>query len=134
MAETIWADAEIVSSAFIGAEMFSVELRRTAFYDCKLDSVNFRNGKLQDVTFVDCLLKDVDFGDATLVNATFAGTVLDGVRLNKAHMKKVDLRGASAIGISEGVESLKGATVNSLQLLDLAPLLAHAMGIIVKER
>jgi len=44
----------------------------------------------------------------------------------------VDLRGAE-LGISGGYESLRGATIDSVQLVTLAPLLARHLGIIVAE-
>jgi hypothetical protein len=44
----------------------------------------------------------------------------------------VDLRGAE-LGISGGYESLRGATIDSVQLVALAPLLARHLGITVTD-
>ena len=44
----------------------------------------------------------------------------------------MDLRGA-ALGITAGYDALRGATIDSLQLMALAPLLAHHLGITVKD-
>ncbi|MEU9891154.1 pentapeptide repeat-containing protein [Sphaerisporangium sp. NPDC051017] len=134
LAETSWLDAEVVSGALAGVAAFSAELRRVRFFDCKFDSVNWRTATLQEVQFVGCLLRGVDFGGARLTDVTFPGSTLEGVRLSKAQLKKVDLRGAAALGIAEGIEALKGATIDHGQLLDLAPLFAQALGVIVKDR
>jgi hypothetical protein len=44
-------------------------------------------------------------------------------------MKDVDLRGAVSLEIARGVERLSGAVISTGQLLDLAPVLAGALGI-----
>jgi hypothetical protein len=50
----------------------------------------------------------------------------------------VDLRGArlgseSAAGIKAGFDSMRGVRIDSLQLVTLAPLLAHHLGITVAD-
>ena len=44
----------------------------------------------------------------------------------------MDLRGA-ALGITAGYESLRGATIDSVQLVALAPLLARHLGLAVTD-
>jgi uncharacterized protein YjbI with pentapeptide repeats len=134
LAETSWLDSEIIASALAGVEIFGAELLRVTFHNCKFDSFNARAARLRNVSFVDCLLRDADFGGATLTDVTFPGSALDNVRFAGARMSGVDLRGATALGITEGFDAMKGATITSAQLLDLAPLFAGALGIAVKER
>ncbi|MFP8902694.1 pentapeptide repeat-containing protein [Streptomyces atacamensis] len=133
LAETDWTDAEAVSGALAGVEAFEARMRRVTFFNCKFDSVNLRAARLRDVCFVDCLLRDVDFGEAALEGVAFPGSVLDGVRLEKARLARVDLRGAAGLGITAGHDSLRGAIVGAAQLLDLAPALARALGIEVRD-
>lgn len=134
LAETQWMDAETVSGAFAGVEAFSAVMRRVTFFNCKFDSVNIRAATLRDVRFVDCLLRDVDFGGAALTDVAFPGSVLEGVRLERARLERVDLRGAAGLGIAAGHDALGGAIVSGAQLLDLAPALAHVLGIEVGDR
>ena len=134
LAESDWFDAEVVGSVLAGLEAFSVQLRATTFFNCKFDSVNLRTSKLQDVAFVDCVMRDVDFAGATLNSVTFPGSALDGVRFGKAQMKKVDLRGAESLNITDGFDALRGAVISTAQLVDLAPMLADVLGITVKDR
>jgi len=112
--------------------VFSASLRRVTFRDCKLDSVNFRSGKLIDVQFENCLLRDPEFGGATLQRVSFAGCTLTRADFSRVTCTKVDLRGA-ALGITAGYDSLRGATIDSVQLVALAPLLAHHLGITVTD-
>jgi hypothetical protein len=65
---------------------------------------------------------------------TFPGSRLEGARFGRATLKKADFRGAVAIDLADGHESLSGAVVDTGQLLELAPALAHALGITVKDR
>jgi hypothetical protein len=44
----------------------------------------------------------------------------------------VDLRGAR-LGLSAGFDALRGAIIDSGQLVDLAPELAQSLGIIVSD-
>jgi uncharacterized protein YjbI with pentapeptide repeats len=133
LAESTWLDANLVSCALAGVEFYGGELRRVTFTGCKFDSVNLRGSLLRDVAFVDCLLRDVDLGDATLTAVTFRGCELDNPRFTRATMRDVDLRGAAFAGKVEGIEGISGATVSTRQALELAPVLAAAMGIIVVE-
>jgi uncharacterized protein YjbI with pentapeptide repeats len=94
--------------------------------------VNFRESVLTDVTFEDCVLADVDFGGATLLRVSFAGCALTGADFTKATCTEVDLRGAQ-LGITAGYESLHGVTIDSVQLVTLAPYLARHLGITVTD-
>lgn len=128
-----WLDVEVATSVLAGLEMHGAQLRRVTFYNCKFDSVNARTTNLRDVRFVDCLLRDVDFSGATLTNIAFPGSSMHGVRFKRAHMAKLDLRGATRMGIADGHDALNGAVISTPQLLDLAPMLAHVLGIAVQD-
>lgn len=132
-AETSWLDVEFVSAAIAGTDLYGAQLRRVVFHGCKLDQVNARGAALRDVAFVDCLLRDVDLAGARLNGVTFAGSSLERVRLDNASTTRVDLRYASGVGTLSGVEALRGATIGPDQLPELAPALAHAAGIVVRE-
>lgn len=132
-AESTWLDSTVTAGVWAGVEAHGAEFRRIVFHQCKLDSVNFRATDLRSVTFVDCLLRDVDFGQSTLTDVTFPGTTLDRARFDRAVMSRVDLRDAAGLEIASGVEALKGATISTTQLFELAPALARQAGITVKD-
>jgi hypothetical protein len=76
----------------------------------------------------------VDFGEATLTRVTFPGSRWQEVHLNKATLTEVDLRGATELDLATGFDALRGATISESQLIALAPAIASALGITVKER
>ena len=97
------------------------------------------------MTFDDCVLRDVDFGGAKLKRVKFPGSTVSGLDFSKANCADVDLRGArlgerdadagggSGAGIKAGFESLGGVRIDTVQLMTLAPFLAHHLGIIVAD-
>ncbi|WP_062981980.1 pentapeptide repeat-containing protein [Nocardia anaemiae] len=133
LSDTSWQDVELIAGARSGVDAGGANLRRVRFEGCKFDSVNFRKSKLREVQFVDCVLRHADFGDAELTKLTFPGTTVEGLLLNRARLKQVDLRGAAHLNVAEGLEALRGATITPLQLLDLAPEFAKAIGITVRD-
>jgi uncharacterized protein YjbI with pentapeptide repeats len=140
LAESSLTDVWFSGCVFAGSQAFALTTRRVTFRDCKLDSVNFRDCKLTDVLFDDCMLRDVDFGSAKLTRVRFPGCTLSGADFTKASCTDVDLRrarlGAGApgdAGIRAGYDSLRGVRIDTVQLMTLAPLLAHHLGIIVED-
>jgi len=138
MAESSLTDVWFSGCVFAGVQAFSCQQRRVAFRGCKLDSVNFRDCKLTDVVFEDCVLREVDFGSAKLLRVRFPGCQFANVDFAKATCSSVDLRGARlgselVPGIKSGYDSLSGTRIDSVQLMTIAPLLAHHLGIAVAD-
>ncbi|MEE4543300.1 pentapeptide repeat-containing protein [Streptomyces sp. V4-01] len=133
LADTDWLDSALIGCSLAGVEAFGAILRRVVFRRCKLDSVNLRTAALHEVVFEDCVLRDVDFGEAALDRVAFPGSRLERARFGRAALKKTDLRGAVAIDLADGYDSLRGAVVSPTQLLDLAPHLAATLGILVQD-
>ncbi|MFC7532062.1 pentapeptide repeat-containing protein [Actinoplanes sp. GCM10030250] len=134
-----WAECDLLNVSILdgvlaGVQAYGSKWRRVTVQGCKIDSLNLRGAKLQDVEFRDCDLSEVDFGDATLAGVSFPGSMLRRVRFGKATVKKVDLRGARELDVAEGWDSLRGAIINSGQLAEAAPALAQTLGIVVKDR
>ncbi|WP_432927276.1 pentapeptide repeat-containing protein [Microbispora sp. CA-135349] len=131
LTESTWTDAEIIMSSPAGTALPGAAMNHVAFHRCKLDSVNLRAAELREVSFVECTLRDVDFMGATLTGVSFPGSTLERVRFDKARMSRVDLRGAVSLGISDGYDALHGATISGVQLMELAPMFAHILGVTV---
>jgi uncharacterized protein YjbI with pentapeptide repeats len=138
LAESSLTDAWFSGCVLAGVQAFSCIGRRVLLRGCKLDSVNFRDAKLTDVTFEDCVLRDVDFGSARLLRVRFAGSTLVNTDFSHATCRDVDLRGArlgtsDAPGIKAGYGSLAGVQIDMPQLMTIAPLLAHHLGLAVTD-
>ncbi|WP_269853216.1 pentapeptide repeat-containing protein [Streptomyces sp. RPT161] len=128
-AQTNWLDSTADSCVLAGAEAHGAQLRRVTFRQCKFDSVNLRAATLREVRFEDCVLRDVDLGGARLTDVSFPGTALERLRLARATLKRVDLTGAGRLDLADGYDALRGALINSAQLVEMAPALAGALGI-----
>jgi uncharacterized protein YjbI with pentapeptide repeats len=139
LAESSLVDTWWSGCVLAGVQAFSVQFRRVSFRGCKLDSVNFRDARMTDVTFEDCVLRDADFGGAKLTRVRFPGCTLSDADFTKVTCTDVDLRGATLgggsgrPGIRAGYDSLRGTRIDTLQLVTLAPLLAHHLGITVED-
>jgi uncharacterized protein YjbI with pentapeptide repeats len=134
LGETQWLDAAFLDSFLAAVAAYGATLRRVTFQECKVDTLNLRSAMVQDVVFDRCDLGDVDFGEATLTNVTFPGSRLRRARFVKATLKQVDFRGAAELDVAGDCAPLRGAVIDSGQLAELAPALAHTLGIVVKDR
>ena len=132
LTETSWTDAILAGCVAAGVTADAAQLRRVTFRNCKLDGVNLRSATLAEVSFVDCLLRDVDFGSATLRRCAFPGSQLRDADFSHVTLEQVDLRGAE-LGLIITPGALRGATISSGQLAELAPVLAEQAGIEVAD-
>jgi uncharacterized protein YjbI with pentapeptide repeats len=76
---------------------------------------------------------DADLSGATVIDTRFAGSELRSVELAEVRLTRVDLRGSQLEEPRGGVTNLRGAIVDPVQLVGLAPMLAHGLGIVVAE-
>lgn len=132
LSESVWRDSELAGGRVGAMTAHTARFTRVRVSGGKYDFVNLRGATLQDVVFEGCLLGEVDAADSTLTNVTFIDCKVDDLNVNNATLDRVDLRGASLRALS-GLQSLRGAVVTTAQLLDLAPLLADHLGIVVSD-
>lgn len=130
--ESSWRRVLVKKSRCSGIQLQTSTLKDVAFVDCKLNMANFRFAKLTNVCFEDCVLDEADFYAAQLINVAFQNCSLVKTQFSDATLKQVDLR-TSDINDLLGVSSLKGAIIDSIQLVSLAPVLANQLGIDVKN-
>ncbi len=102
------------------------------FRDCRLELATFRGAKLRNVLFERCILDEADFLAASLQSVRFDGCRLLRADFTSASLTRVDLRGSELEPVGD-VAGLRGATIDSIQLAGLAPLLARAAGIKVND-
>lgn len=127
----------IVRVQFTNCRMMGVDFNRTSLHDvvfrsCKLDLANFRQADLRRVQFIDCTLVETDFGGSTLTSIEFQSSILEATVFSQAKCKLVDLRTSQLLNLS-GWGSLKGASIDGLQLVQVAPYLAQELGISVRD-
>ncbi|MFB0833532.1 pentapeptide repeat-containing protein [Arthrobacter halodurans] len=126
-----WWNTRLERSRIGSAELHGADLRAVLFDGGKLGYVNLRQATLRDVVFRGTIIEELDLGGATLGRVAFEDCRIDALLLNGARLADVDLRGARLRSIT-GLSGLRGATVDALQLQDLAPLLAAEAGLRVR--
>jgi uncharacterized protein YjbI with pentapeptide repeats len=115
-----------------GAEFAEARFEDCAFKNVKFDEAGFRFATLTRVRFESCLLRQADFANARLHHVTFTGCDFEGADFTSAVSKNVDIRGED-ITQARGVLGLKGATISTEQLIQLATLLASELGFTVES-
>ena len=123
---------EFINCRLTGADFSQASIHDAVFRGCKLDVANFRQADLRRVQFVDCILSETDFINATLTDVEFQLCTLEKTIFSHSNCKKVDLR-TSQLSEIAGWRSLKGATIDTVQLMNAAPYLAQELGIIVRH-
>jgi uncharacterized protein YjbI with pentapeptide repeats len=107
-------------------------LKDVTFEDCKMDMANFRFGTLARVRFVGCTLTDADFQGAELHDVIFEDCHLERVEFSAVRARNLNVPGSQLIDL-RGWRSLKGLTLDSAQLMAVAPQLALALGMKLKD-
>jgi len=102
------------------------------FLDCSLAGVSFSDCNLRKCRFTDTAMREVRIVGTDLAETGWQDVTLTGADFTKATCTDVDLRGAS-LGIAAGFEALRGTTIDSVQLVTLAPQLANHLGITVED-
>lgn len=125
-------DVQVTGARIGDLQAHGAELTRVLIRNSRLGYVNLRSATLCDVRFVGCTLTDLDVADATLRRVALDDCTIERLACQHADMGDVDLTGAQIIEVID-VAHLCGATVSSAQLTALAPLLAHHVGIVVRD-
>ncbi|MHB9860811.1 pentapeptide repeat-containing protein [Streptomyces sp. YIM S03343] len=133
LAEATLRDVELLDARLGGVQLHGAALERVLVRGGKIDYLNLRDARLRDVVFQGCVLVEPDFGGARLERVEFVDCQLKGADFTAVTMKDVDLRGVVSLEVARGVERLSGAVISTGQLLDLAPVLAGALGIRVVD-
>jgi uncharacterized protein YjbI with pentapeptide repeats len=126
-----WRDVQ-VTGRLGSLEAYEAQWRSVHFVGCKLSFVNLRGAELVDVAFTDCAVDELDLGGASVNRVLVSSTRVNHLNVRQAKLRDVDLRGAT-LEVIEGLTDLRGATVSSLQLTLLAPLLADELGLNVED-
>ena len=104
---------------------------KVRFENCRISYLNLRGSKLTDVEFRDCVIDEIDLDRAKVSRIAFPGSTVSAFQCEGATLGNVDLRGLQPHKIS-GVHSLRGATIDEMQLMLFAELFAQELGITVE--
>ncbi|HSX42700.1 MAG TPA: pentapeptide repeat-containing protein [Candidatus Saccharimonadales bacterium] len=118
---------QISDSRMTGSELGGGSFEDCTFRNIKFDEAGFRFATFKRVHFENCMLRAADFGNARFTHVTFSSCDLTDTNFTSAHCSSVDIREQDIVA-AKGVLGLKGATISSEQLMQLAPLLAAELG------
>jgi uncharacterized protein YjbI with pentapeptide repeats len=131
-ARSHFRDVRISGSRLGSAELYESGWQSVHFIGCKLGYVNLRGADLRDVMFTDCSIDELDLGRARATRVSFPGSQVRSLDVTGSHLASVDLRGLEMQQLV-GLEGLKGATLDSMQVALLASLFAERLGIDVRD-
>ncbi len=126
-----WLRVEVSGGVLSGMAVTASNLKDVIFRKAKLDLTNFRASKLKNVMFTECNMREADFYGAKLTGVVFENCDLDGAVFDAANFENVRFPGSNLSGI-KGVLSMHGVSIDAVQLVVLAPILASELGIKVE--
>ncbi len=137
-------DIPTVSAAYVALTGVILEDSRLGVLQCiegAWNSVHIRNAKIgyvslrgatvRDVQFTGCVIGELDLAAAQAQRVSFDDTEVSVLDVSGATLTDVDLR---ALDLPEiiGLDHLRGATINDVQLQLLVPAMAAQLGIDVE--
>jgi uncharacterized protein YjbI with pentapeptide repeats len=111
-----------------GVQLAETEVRDCLWRGCGADMAAFRHAKLAHVTFEDCSLREADFTGVRGESVRFHDCDLRGATFGHAQFTSSEFRRCRMDDI-EGIQGLRGTSLELEQLVTLAPALARALGL-----
>ncbi|MCZ4300780.1 pentapeptide repeat-containing protein [Microbacterium oxydans] len=100
--------------------------------DVRIDYLNLGASKVTDLEISECTIRTIDMPQAELTRVRFTSTSTEEVDSRGMRAKDLDLRGLDAVAFLDA-NSLRGATLTSFQVQQLAPVIAAGIGIQIKD-
>ncbi|MHA7209765.1 pentapeptide repeat-containing protein [Arthrobacter sp. MDT1-65] len=126
-----WRETSLRSTRWGSAELYDSRLDGVHLDGGKLDYVNLRSARLTDVLVSGCIIGELDLTGARATRLALADCTIGTLTLDGAQLRDTDLRTSSFRGL-QGLDGLRGATIDEYQLQLLAPFLADSMGLRVE--
>jgi uncharacterized protein YjbI with pentapeptide repeats len=130
-ARTTWRDAVIENPRWGSAELFEADLTTVHIRGGKIDYLNLRTARLTDVRIENCTITDLDLAGVRGTRIALVDCRIETLDVTRATLVDVDLR-STTLEVVNGLNGLKGATIDDYQLSLFAPLLASHLGIRVE--
>ena len=109
------------------ADIDEVEL-----HGVRIDYLTLGGARIEDLLIAECVIGSLDLPQATATRVAFENTRCDEVDVRGLRAEDVDLRGLEMLSLTDAA-ALRGTTLSAVQIERLAPALASALGIQVKD-
>jgi uncharacterized protein YjbI with pentapeptide repeats len=126
-----WRDSLVQTPRWGSAELFDAELNSLHIRGGKIDYLNLRGSRLTNVLIEDCQIGELDLGSIRGDRVAIRNCRIGTLDVTRATCVNVDIR-ASEFSTVNGLEGLRGVTVDDSQLALLAPVLAAHIGLVVE--
>jgi len=133
LATTTFRGGTLTRVVVEGGRLTGLGLAETELRDCLwrgggADMAAFRHARLAHVTFEACSLREADFSGMRGEHVRFHDCDLRGASFSHAELASSELRRCRMDDI-EGVEGLRGTSMQLEELLTLTPAFARALGV-----
>ncbi|QNE47203.1 pentapeptide repeat-containing protein [Glaciihabitans sp. INWT7] len=129
-ARTTWREGVIVNPRWGSAELFEADITSVHLRGGKIDYLNLRTSTITDLLIEDCTITDIDLGGCRGTRIALRNCRVDTLDVTRATLADVDLRSTSLATVN-GLEGLRGVTIDDYQLSLFAPLFASHLGVVV---
>jgi len=129
-ARTTWHEVRVERPRWGSAELWDADWRSVHLVGGKIDFLNLRGSTLTDVVIEGCSIGELDLGGVRATRVALVDCRVGTLDVTGASLAHTDLRTTDLERV-DGLEGLRGATVDGLQLSLLAPVLAAHLGIVV---
>ncbi|WP_423919186.1 pentapeptide repeat-containing protein [Frigoribacterium sp. 2-23] len=128
---TTWRDVRIGRPRWGSAELFDASVQSVRLVGGKIDFLNFRGAELVDLQIEGCSIGELDLGGVRARRVALVDCRVGVLDVTRASLSDVDLR-TTDIARIDGVEGLRGATIDDLQLSLMAHAFADHLGVRVE--
>jgi len=125
-----WRDVRVDRPRWGSAELYDATWQSVRVVGGKIDYLNLRGARLVDVVLEGCSIGELDLGGAEALRVALVDCRVGTLDVTRASLAHTDLRSTSFDRL-DGLEGLRGATVDPAQLAAMAPLLAAHLGLVV---
>ena len=125
-------DVRLEGSRVGSAELYDATLSSVHIADCRLGFVNLRGSKITDLLITDCAIEELDLRGTAGMRVAFARTTIGTFDLADSSLTHLDLRGAEIMDL-DTPDGLRGAVLDSTQLMALGPVFARHFRVRVED-
>ena len=129
-ARTHWREVLIHNPRWGSAEFYEADLASVHVRGGKIDYLNLRASKISDLLIEDCTITDLDLGGCRGTRIELRNCRLETLDVTRATLADVDIRSTTLRSVN-GLEGLRGVTIDEYQLSLFAPLFATHLGVVV---
>jgi uncharacterized protein YjbI with pentapeptide repeats len=127
-----WRAVRITGGRIGTLDLGDAQLDGVEFRGVRIDYVSLASATAADVVFRGCDIRTLDLPLAKVERIAFEDTRIDEVDSRGLRCRDLDLRGLDALSYTD-VTALRGATMSERQAIVLAPVLAAALGIDLRD-